>query len=593
MKKLLILFLSILSLTVSAQYNRTNTSIVDGVNSTIKASVLPGNSIADKTDVALATRPAPIKKIRASFANAFASGADPEFFTTVKTGSGQTISQTGGNLLFTTGTTVNQESIIRSVDTYNDNLVLKYTTILSQRIVNQQFFVEIVDVIGDGLAITINSATSVTIVIPGTTLTSANVGQSMYMGNYTGTGTFIPGRYAIASVSGTSITFTVASFAVGSGTGSLWGWNYHQVIYQSTTATNASYDTQRKGYASGVTTATINTSASPGHMGIITNEDGNAAYADQLVASSTALQTTLRASRVINIPDEFANLYVQFRVVNGSTAPASTTTWTIGTYSVENYTPTAVSISNIKVEGNNTALPVQVLNTATMTVSGNVPGSGATNSHKLEDNAAASGDVGQNVLYQRNDALTSNVNANNDYAVPVCDIYGASIIKDQQRHKRTYSASFVVASAASCTDLFQLIGSATTTVEINKITISATQTTGGAENIYFIKRSTANTGGTSTSATFVPHISTDAAATAVGSIYTANPTTGTPVGNVRIVRQVIGGTNLTTPTIQEYNFGERGKPIILSGVAQAFAIGLNGVTVTGGSFAINVEITEY
>lgn len=355
--------------------------ISDGDSPFVKLNIKRANTLARTTDKGMVVRNAPMKKFRATFANVIASGADTTLFNTLQTGTGQTVAQSAGNLILTTGTTINSETIIRSLESFRDSLNLKYTTILSQRIINQNFFVELVDVIGDGLAITISSATSVIVTIPNTTFTSANVGQSMYLGGYSGTGTFVPGRYAIASVSGNNITFTVAGFAAGSGTCRVFGWNYHQVLYDSTTATNAKYDTQRRGWNLGFTTATINTSASPGHMGIVTNEDGNASYADQLTASATGLQSTLRATRVLNIPEENTDLFLQIRSVNGSTAPASTTTWTIGMVSVENYTPNPVSISNVKNQGTVTGMPVNVINT--------VPVSGTVTSNQGTAAAAA------------------------------------------------------------------------------------------------------------------------------------------------------------------------------------------------------------
>lgn len=176
---------------------------------------------------ALAIRPTPQRTFRTSFAKAVTNNVDTDFFTLIKTGTGQTINQTGGNLVITTGTTVNQETVIRSTEAFTGAMTARVKTILSQRIVNQNFFVELVDVIGDSLAITISSATAVTVTFPtGHGFTSANVGQSMYLGVYSGTGTFVPGRYAIASVTGDNVTFTVAGFAAGSGTCSAFGWNY-------------------------------------------------------------------------------------------------------------------------------------------------------------------------------------------------------------------------------------------------------------------------------------------------------------------------------------------------------------------------------
>jgi hypothetical protein len=338
---------------------------------------------------ALPTRNAPQKIFRTTFSNTQA-GVDSTYFTTIRTGTGQTVNQTGGNLVLTTGTTANAETILRSNQTFSGNFILKYTTLLSQRIVNQNFAVELVDVIGDGLTLTVNSATSITVTIPSNPFTAVNVGQSMYVGNITGVAAAIPGRYAIASVAGNNVTFTVAGWpASGSGTVSLFGWNYYQIIYNSTTATATTFDAQRRGWNSGFTTATINTTASPGHLGIISNEESVGAYIDQLVASSTTMPTLTRASRVQNIPDPNTSMYLQIRTLNGSVAPASTTTWTIGLTSIENYVSQNVVINNVKAQGFNTPLPVQVLNTHAVTVSSGTVTANAAAPINTTDRASA------------------------------------------------------------------------------------------------------------------------------------------------------------------------------------------------------------
>lgn len=313
--------------------------------------------------------PAQQKLFRTTFASVIASGVDSSFFTVVATGSGQTISQSAGNLVLTTGTTVNSETILRSTQTFSGNMISRVQTILSQRIVNQNFFVELVDVLGDALAITISSATSATVTFATNPFTSANVGQSVYLGAYSGTGTFVPGRYAIASVAGSTVTFTVAGFAAGTGTCSVFGWNYYQTTYNAAVATTSQYDAQRRGWSSGNTAITTNTTASPGHMLIMGNEDGNAYVADQLIATGTSVAVTQRGSRVVNLPEESTTLYLQIRFVNGSTAPASTTTWTIGMASVENYTATPTSSYNTKVQNLSNQAPVAVTNTPAVTVS--------------------------------------------------------------------------------------------------------------------------------------------------------------------------------------------------------------------------------
>lgn len=162
--------------------------------------------------------------------------------------------------------------------------------------------------------------------------------------------------------------------------------------------------------------------------------------------------------------------------------------------------------------------------------------------------------------------------------------------------KTTYSASAVaLAPAASATDIFTLTGSGTKTVKITRVQISGIATAAGAYDVVFLKRSTANSAGTSSDLTEVPYDSNDAAATATALSYTANPTTGTLVGNLqakKITVSTAGGAIPIIPT--ELTFDERAgeRPIVLRGTGQVFAINLNGVTVTGGSLTLDVTWTE-
>lgn len=314
------------------------------------------------------TMNAPQKTFRCGFEAAVASGPDTAFFAAVANGSGIAVSQSGGSLLLTSGTTAYSETILRSVLSFSASMSIRYSMNLSQRIANQEFYIEMVDVIGDTLAFTVNSATSITVTIPGTTLTAANVGQSMYIGALT-LASCPGGRYAIASVSGTAITFTVASFpGSGSGTCSVFGWNFHHVLYSGVTATAANYDAGRNGYSSGDTVATINTTASPGHVGTIAIRDATAGFLDELSASSTALENTLRASRVRNVPEDMTALRIQIRCINLASAPATTTTLTIGFIEVENFVAQQVALVNVSPMSLNSALPVQVVNVPATTI---------------------------------------------------------------------------------------------------------------------------------------------------------------------------------------------------------------------------------
>ena len=298
------------------------------------------------------------------FSKVIAGGIDPLMGTVIATGAGQTINQSAGNLVLTAGTTINAETIIRLNGIASPEFTLKAISQLSQRVANNNFFIELVDVIGDALAITIVNATTVTITIPNNPFTTQNIGQSMYLGAYVGTGVFVPGRYAINAVAGNVVTFTVSGFTAGAGTCSVFGWNYHQLRYQGVTATNVDYDAQCSGWNSGFTVATINTTAAPGHIAYLINEQSGGIFADALTASTGLTNAiTQRASRNLNVPFSDSNLRIQIRLVNGTVAPTATT-WTIGEVSIQKRDGQAVSIKEIDLVNSRQALPVVLNNSS-------------------------------------------------------------------------------------------------------------------------------------------------------------------------------------------------------------------------------------
>jgi len=327
------------------------------------------STLAVSTDYGEKIRAVPAKTDRISFAKVIANGVDSEWGVLRATGTGMAVNQTAGNLVITTGTTINSETIIRSNSSYIGGVRLRSKIILSQRIVNQSFFIELVDVVQDAASITINSAVSVTVTFTTNPFTSQNVGNFMYLGNYSGTGTFVPGRYAIASVSGSTVTYTVAGFAAGSGTCSVFGWNYYHVLYDGTVATSSKFDTQRKGWALGDSAFTINTTASPGHAIALTGSDAQAAITDAAASGYYAFTSSApaRAFRTEHVPDD-ANLFVQIRVVNGTVAPASTTTWTVGFVAVGNFAALDTVIQDMRAIPTTSPLPMAVTNTPAVTV---------------------------------------------------------------------------------------------------------------------------------------------------------------------------------------------------------------------------------
>lgn len=330
------------------------------------------SKVAQGNETGMLTRQIPQKIDRIGFTKLISGSVDPDWGTIVgSVGSGMSVNQTGGNLIITSGVDARSETIIRSNESWMGGVRLRARSTLSQRIIENNFFLELVDVIGDGLNYTITSATEIVVTIPSNTFTNQNIGQSIYIGAMAGSGTFISGRYPIASVSGNNVTFTVSGFAIGSGTCSLFGHNYYQLHYTGTVATNATFDTQRNGYATGATNATINTTASPGHLAVITGNDLVSTFADQLVASGATIKQTVRATRDENIPDD-KNLRMQIRIVNGVNPPASTTTWTIGFVSVANFANLDVSIQDVRPMGVNSGLPVELLRGATQAVTGTI-----------------------------------------------------------------------------------------------------------------------------------------------------------------------------------------------------------------------------
>jgi len=159
--------------------------------------------------------------------------------------------------------------------------------------------------------------------------------------------------------------------------------------------------------------------------------------------------------------------------------------------------------------------------------------------------------------------------------------------------KATYSASFTaIVPAATPTDVFVFVGSATKAVRLVRLILSGIQTTVGHPVVQLIKRSADDTGGTSTTATLVPHDSTSPAATAVFRSYTANPALGAAVGTVKSRRPLIPAAATAADGRFEYKADLPSQGLVLRGVAQIVAVNLNAVTLTGGALSCDVEWTE-
>ena len=148
-----------------------------------------------------------------------------------------------------------------------------------------------------------------------------------------------------------------------------------------------------------------------------------------------------------------------------------------------------------------------------------------------------------------------------------------------------------VASAASATDIFTISGNATNTILLTYLEITCTETTAGQVAVQLIRRSTADSAGTSTTITASQDDSTNAAPSSVVLSYTANPTLGTTVANVK--SGIFGCMAPATATANDlFVFNGRQKPLVLRGTAQQLTVNLNGATVTSGTFRITVEWLE-
>ena len=307
----------------------------------------------------------------AVFSGSGTSVIDPFFVQTPVVGTGVTYNQANGTLNILSGTTANAEFLARSRTFYTGSMRMRTSIITSQRIANSNFAILLADLIGENLAYNIQSATSVNITVPNHGFTSLNLGQFINIGGISG-GNGAPGRYAITAIVDTNtLNFTVSGWsATGTGTCTLFGRNYVRNLLTGTTATNINFDAQCNGWAPGDTVANINTTLSPGTVLQAEITGREVFWLDQVRASSTGSVFGSRASRYENIPDANVSLYVFLWNFNGTTSPASSTTFTLGHLSIESFSNTSVYIQGFRSSiGNNNYIPVGIIGGTINTVS--------------------------------------------------------------------------------------------------------------------------------------------------------------------------------------------------------------------------------
>lgn len=158
--------------------------------------------------------------------------------------------------------------------------------------------------------------------------------------------------------------------------------------------------------------------------------------------------------------------------------------------------------------------------------------------------------------------------------------------------KATFSvASVGIVPVASATDVFILNGSGTKTIRVLQVHISGVCGSAVSVDVSLVRRSTANSGGTSATPTVTTFDTNNAAGTAVALSYTANPTTGTLVGAIRSAKLNLGLTSAAGSITWDFST-RNSQAVVLRGTAQGLAVNLNGVSITSGLLDIFVEYTE-
>jgi hypothetical protein len=214
-------------------------------------------------------------------------------------------------------------------------------------------------------------------------------------------------------------------------------------------------------------------------------------------------------------------------------------------------------------------------------------------------NANVSQSTASNLLAEVNGAVTTDYPTYTTATVEPLSLSTVGALRSEQfvSSANVYSVGTgAFTPPATPTDVAIITGSATHTVYVTRIELSTTQTAAGVNNWFMIKRSTANTGGTSATPTLVPLDSNNPAATAVVRSYTANPTTlGTSVGNVRVTKVLSDSPTTAFPPPYVFDFTNSGlcSGVVLRGVAQSLCLNFNGVALPGGlNVTVNFEWVE-
>lgn len=147
------------------------------------------------------------------------------------------------------------------------------------------------------------------------------------------------------------------------------------------------------------------------------------------------------------------------------------------------------------------------------------------------------------------------------------------------------AASAPFTPGAAPTDVFSITGSATKTIQVICMGLTAVQTTAGMGAWSMVKRSTANSGGTSALVPGVPTDDAHPAATATVRQYTANPTLGSLIGSVwsgRIAAPAPASAPAGDFERRVLFVESRMRTVTLSGISDVLAWNFGGVALPAG-----------
>lgn len=160
--------------------------------------------------------------------------------------------------------------------------------------------------------------------------------------------------------------------------------------------------------------------------------------------------------------------------------------------------------------------------------------------------------------------------------------------------RATYAAAVVglAVPQTGAMDAVCVSGAAGKVVRIKRIAISGINATAQAAAVNLVLRSTANTGGTSTTPAVVALDSSDPAGGAVVRAYTVAPTAGTAIGTVRSQQVGLAASTAASasPVIWTFDPHVLAKEVVLRSAAQSACVNFPNAFTTAGP-TINVDVT--